>query len=132
MNLTARWVSRWKPEMMKGILRPVFSTRAVRSVRTFFRRFSSAVLRRPAAARVVKDAHGNVLADGDVVAMVKDSSLVSVLGVSDITQLGKVTVQGQRIESGKLTRADARTGLDADRAKTGGIDAAGGPDLAHI
>ena len=32
MNLTVRWVSRWKPEMMKGILRPVFSTLAVRSV----------------------------------------------------------------------------------------------------
>ena len=30
----------------------------------------------------------------DFVAMVKDSSLVSVLGVSDITQLGKVTAAG--------------------------------------
>ena len=39
MNLTARWVSRWKTAMMKGILRPVFSTRPVRSVRTFPRVF---------------------------------------------------------------------------------------------
>ena len=30
----------------------------------------------------------------DFVAMVKDSSLVSVLGVADITQLGKVTAAG--------------------------------------
>jgi len=30
----------------------------------------------------------------DFVAMVKDSSLVSVLGVTDVTQLGKVTAAG--------------------------------------
>ena len=29
----------------------------------------------PEAARVVKDAHGNVLADGDIVAMIKDLKL---------------------------------------------------------
>src|SRR6478735_766162 len=29
----------------------------------------------PATARVVKDAHGNVLADGDIVAMIKDLKL---------------------------------------------------------
>ena len=43
----------------------------------------------PQAFRTILPALGN-----DFVAMVKDSSLVSVLGVSDITQLGKVTAAG--------------------------------------
>jgi len=43
----------------------------------------------PQAFRMILPPLGN-----DFVAMVKDSSLVSVLGVSDITQLGKVTSAG--------------------------------------
>ncbi|WP_050527745.1 amino acid ABC transporter permease [Pseudorhodobacter aquimaris] len=43
----------------------------------------------PQALRVILPPLGN-----DFVAMVKDSSLVSVLGVTDITQLGKVTAAG--------------------------------------
>ncbi|MGZ9811825.1 amino acid ABC transporter permease [Pseudoroseicyclus sp. H15] len=43
----------------------------------------------PQAFRMVMPPLGN-----DFVAMVKDSSLVSVLGVADITQLGKVTAAG--------------------------------------
>lgn len=43
----------------------------------------------PQAFRTILPPLGN-----DLVAMVKDSSLVSVLGVSDITQLGKVTAAG--------------------------------------
>ena len=43
----------------------------------------------PQAFRLVLPPLGN-----DFVAMVKDSSLVSVLGVADITQLGKVTAAG--------------------------------------
>ncbi len=43
----------------------------------------------PQAFRTILPPYGN-----DFVAMVKDSSLVSVLGVSDITQLGKVTAAG--------------------------------------
>lgn len=43
----------------------------------------------PQALRVIMPPLGN-----DFVAMVKDSSLVSVLGVTDITQLGKVTAAG--------------------------------------
>ncbi len=43
----------------------------------------------PQAFRVIFPALGN-----DFVAMVKDSSLVSVLGVTDVTQLGKVTAAG--------------------------------------
>jgi polar amino acid transport system permease protein len=43
----------------------------------------------PQAFRMVLPPLGN-----DFVAMVKDSSLVSVLGVSDITQLAKVTAAG--------------------------------------
>jgi His/Glu/Gln/Arg/opine family amino acid ABC transporter permease subunit len=43
----------------------------------------------PQAFRMILPPLGN-----DFVAMVKDSSLVSVLGVSDITQLGKVTAAG--------------------------------------
>ena len=43
----------------------------------------------PLAFRTILPPLGN-----DFVAMVKDSSLVSVLGVSDITQLGKVTAAG--------------------------------------
>ena len=43
----------------------------------------------PQALRVMLPPLGN-----DFVAMVKDSSLVSVLGVTDITQLGKVTAAG--------------------------------------
>ena len=43
----------------------------------------------PQAFRMVLPPLGN-----DFVAMVKDSSLVSVLGVADITQLGKVTAAG--------------------------------------
>ena len=30
---------------------------------------------KPAAARVIKDAHGNVLADGDIVSLIKDLKL---------------------------------------------------------
>ncbi len=43
----------------------------------------------PQAIRVILPPLGN-----DFVAMVKDSSLVSVLGVQDITQLGKVYASG--------------------------------------
>jgi polar amino acid transport system permease protein len=43
----------------------------------------------PQAMRVILPPYGN-----DFVAMVKDSSLVSVLGVSDVTQLGKVLAAG--------------------------------------
>jgi ABC-type amino acid transport system permease subunit len=43
----------------------------------------------PQAFRVILPPLGN-----DFIAMVKDSSLVSVLGVLDITQLGKVTAAG--------------------------------------
>ncbi len=43
----------------------------------------------PQALRTILPPLGN-----DFVAMVKDSSLVSVLGVADITQLGKVTASG--------------------------------------
>lgn len=43
----------------------------------------------PQAFRVILPPYGN-----DLVAMVKDSSLVSVLGVTDITQLGKVAAAG--------------------------------------
>jgi His/Glu/Gln/Arg/opine family amino acid ABC transporter permease subunit len=43
----------------------------------------------PQAFRMILPPFGN-----DFVAMVKDSSLVSVLGVTDITQLGKVTAAG--------------------------------------
>ena len=43
----------------------------------------------PQAFRTILPPYGN-----DFVAMVKDSSLVSVLGVSDITQLGKVAAAG--------------------------------------
>ena len=43
----------------------------------------------PQAFRTILPPLGN-----DFVAMVKDSSLVSVLGVSDITQLGKVMAAG--------------------------------------
>jgi protein PhnA len=39
----------------------------------------------PTAARVVKDAHGNVLADGDIVAMVKDLKLG---GTSQVLKVG--------------------------------------------
>jgi hypothetical protein len=58
MKLTVRWVSRWKPAMMRGILRPAFSTRSVRSVRTFCRRFYSAwfvmpVWANPASKRTI-------------------------------------------------------------------------------
>ncbi len=43
----------------------------------------------PQAIRMILPPLGN-----DFVAMVKDSSLVSVLGVSDVTQLGKITAAG--------------------------------------
>ncbi|MFZ1662475.1 MAG: amino acid ABC transporter permease [Paracoccaceae bacterium] len=43
----------------------------------------------PQAFRVILPSYAN-----DFVAMVKDSSLVSVLGVADVTQLGKVTAAG--------------------------------------
>jgi ABC-type amino acid transport system permease subunit len=43
----------------------------------------------PQAFRTILPPLGN-----DFVAMVKDSSLVSVLGVLDVTQLGKVTAAG--------------------------------------
>jgi polar amino acid transport system permease protein len=52
-----------------------------------WQRFRHIVL--PQAFRMILPPLGN-----DFVAMVKDSSLVSVLGVSDITQLGKVTAAG--------------------------------------
>ncbi|MEM9582779.1 MAG: amino acid ABC transporter permease [Pseudomonadota bacterium] len=52
-----------------------------------WQRFRLIVL--PQALRTILPPLGN-----DFVAMVKDSSLVSVLGVSDITQLGKVTAAG--------------------------------------
>lgn len=52
-----------------------------------WQRFRLVVL--PQAFRVILPPLGN-----DFVAMVKDSSLVSVLGVADITQLGKVTAAG--------------------------------------
>jgi polar amino acid transport system permease protein len=52
-----------------------------------WRRFRHIVF--PQAVRTIMPPLGN-----DFVAMVKDSSLVSVLGVSDITQLGKVTAAG--------------------------------------
>ncbi|MGL4310311.1 MAG: amino acid ABC transporter permease [Paracoccaceae bacterium] len=52
-----------------------------------WRRFRHIVF--PQAFRTVLPPYGN-----DFVAMVKDSSLVSVLGVTDITQLGKVTAAG--------------------------------------
>jgi protein PhnA len=38
-----------------------------------------------ASGRVVKDAHGNVLADGDIVAMIKDLKLK---GSSDVLKVG--------------------------------------------
>lgn len=37
------------------------------------------------AGRVVKDAHGNVLADGDIVAMIKD---IKLKGSSDVLKIG--------------------------------------------
>jgi len=43
----------------------------------------------PQAIRIIMPPLGN-----DFVAMVKDSSLASVLGVSDVTQLGKVYASG--------------------------------------
>lgn len=43
----------------------------------------------PQAIRTIMPPLGN-----DFIAMIKDSSLVSVLGVTDITQLGKVTAAG--------------------------------------
>lgn len=52
-----------------------------------FQRFRLVVL--PQAIRVILPPLGN-----DFVAMVKDSSLVSVLGVQDITQLGKIYASG--------------------------------------
>lgn len=54
---------------------------------TGFQRFRHIVF--PQALRMILPPLGN-----DFVAMVKDSSLVSVLGVTDITQLGKVTAAG--------------------------------------
>lgn len=54
---------------------------------TRFQRFRLIVM--PQAVRVILPPLGN-----DFVAMVKDSSLVSVLGVADITQLGKVYASG--------------------------------------
>ena len=52
-----------------------------------FQRFRLVVF--PQAIRVILPPLGN-----DFVAMVKDSSLVSVLGVADITQMGKVYASG--------------------------------------
>jgi polar amino acid transport system permease protein len=52
-----------------------------------FQRFRLIVL--PQAVRTILPPLGN-----DFVAMVKDSSLVSVLGVADITQMGKVYATG--------------------------------------
>ena len=40
------------------------------------------------------DATGGLLLGNDFIALVKDSSLVSVLGVADITQMGKVYASG--------------------------------------
>jgi polar amino acid transport system permease protein len=54
---------------------------------TRFQRFRLVVF--PQAVRVILPPLGN-----DFVAMVKDSSLVSVLGVADITQMGKVYASG--------------------------------------
>ncbi|AUX78172.1 amino acid ABC transporter permease [Sinorhizobium fredii] len=54
---------------------------------TRYQRFRLVVL--PQAIRVILPPLGN-----DFVAMVKDSSLVSVLGVADITQMGKVYASG--------------------------------------
>ncbi|SHI76820.1 amino acid ABC transporter permease [Wenxinia saemankumensis] len=54
---------------------------------TRFQRFRFVTF--PQAIRTILPPLGN-----DLVAMVKDSSLVSVLGVADITQLGKVTAAG--------------------------------------
>jgi polar amino acid transport system permease protein len=54
---------------------------------TGFQRFRLIVM--PQAVRVILPPLGN-----DFVAMVKDSSLVSVLGVADITQLGKIYASG--------------------------------------
>ncbi len=39
----------------------------------------------PETERVVKDAHGNVLADGDIVAMIKD---IKLKGSSDVLKVG--------------------------------------------
>ncbi len=47
------------------------------------------LIRFPQAFRLILPPYGN-----DFIAMVKDSSLVSVLGVTDITQLAKVTAAG--------------------------------------
>jgi polar amino acid transport system permease protein len=52
-----------------------------------YQRFRLVVL--PQAIRIILPPLGN-----DFVAMVKDSSLVSVLGVADITQMGKVYAAG--------------------------------------
>lgn len=52
-----------------------------------YRRFRHVVF--PQAFRTILPSYAN-----DFVAMVKDSSLVSVLGVADVTQLGKVTAAG--------------------------------------
>ncbi|APH70050.1 amino acid ABC transporter permease [Aquibium oceanicum] len=52
-----------------------------------FQRFRLVVL--PQAVRIILPPLGN-----DFVAMVKDSSLVSVLGVADITQMGKIYASG--------------------------------------
>jgi peptidyl-dipeptidase Dcp/polar amino acid transport system permease protein len=54
---------------------------------TGWQRFRLVVL--PQAVRIILPPWGN-----DFVALVKDSSLVSVLGVLDVTQLGKVTAAG--------------------------------------
>jgi len=54
---------------------------------TRFQRFRLIIL--PQAIRTILPPLGN-----DFIAMVKDSSLVSVLGVLDVTQLGKVTAAG--------------------------------------
>ncbi len=52
-----------------------------------YRRFRHIIL--PQAFRTILPPYGN-----DFIAMVKDSSLVSVLGVADITQMGKVYAAG--------------------------------------
>jgi polar amino acid transport system permease protein len=54
---------------------------------TRFQRFRLVVM--PQALRIILPPYGN-----DFVAMVKDSSLVSVLGVADITQMGKIYASG--------------------------------------
>ncbi|GGA91550.1 amino acid ABC transporter [Brucella endophytica] len=54
---------------------------------TRFQRFRLVVM--PQALRIILPPFGN-----DFIAMVKDSSLVSVLGVADITQMGKVYASG--------------------------------------